>query len=165
MVARLLLLVVLVVVALVAWDSGWKIDESDVHRYYERQEAAIRSFDHESLCDDVASDFRSDITSYASGRRVGDAAYDADGTCRATRELLEGMQALSVRSNGLVGFDIAVDVRSVRMGPGRRDAMVETVTTMKMGEILVARSRGTERLSRALWRVRSHGGEGQAWSY
>lgn len=165
MVVRLLVLVVLAGVAFVLWDNGSRIDESHVHRYYERQMDAMRNFDHESMCRDIAGDFSINVTSYVDGRRVDAAAYDGENTCRMTREMLEGMRALSGRSGGLLTFDVSVDVRSIRIEPGRRSAMVESTTTVKIGEILVSRSRGTERLSRSIWRVRSHGGEGQSWSY
>jgi len=36
---------------------------------------------------------------------------------------------------------------------------------VKLGQRLVARSRGHETLSRAFWRVRSHGGESRTWMY
>ncbi|MGY0652707.1 hypothetical protein ACW7GZ_12780 [Luteimonas sp. A537] len=165
MVVRLLVLAVLAAVAVLAWDNGWRIDESHVQRYYARQIDAMRSFDHESMCKDIAGDFRISVTSYVDGRRTGEAAYDGESTCRMTREMLEGMRNLGGRSRGLLTFDVTVDVRSIRIDPGRRNATVESVTTMKVGEVLVSRSRGTERLSRSVWRVRSHGGEGQSWSY
>lgn len=165
MMVRLIVLVVLAAAGYVAWDNGWKIDEAHVHRYYEGQMAAIRGFDHESMCKDIAGDFTIDVTSYVDGQRTDQAVYDGESTCRMTREMIEGMRNLSAQSRGLLVFDVRVDVRSVRIEPGRRSAAVESTTTVKMGEVLVSRSRGTERLSRALWRVRSHGGEGHTWTY
>lgn len=165
MAGRLLLLAVLAGLAFVAWDSGRKIDETQVHRYYERQMAAIRSFDHESMCKDIAGDFSMNVTSYVDGRRAEETAYDGEATCRMTREMFEDMSRLSAQTGGRLGFDVVVDVRSVRIEPGSRRATVESTTTVKLGEVLVSRSRGTESLSRSLWRVRSHGGEGQTWTY
>jgi hypothetical protein len=159
------MLVVLAGVAFVAWDNGWKINESHVHRYYERQLEAIRNYDHESMCKDIASDFTTNVTSYVDGQRMGEATYDGESTCRMTREMFDDMRRLDGQSRGLLAFDISVDVRAIRIEAGRRHATVESTTTVKMGEVLVSRSRGTERLSRAVWRVRSHGGEGQTWSY
>ncbi|MBJ6984708.1 hypothetical protein [Luteimonas sp. MC1750] len=165
MVVRLLVLVVLAAVAVVAWDTGWRIDESHVHRYYQGQVDAIRNFDHESMCKDIAGDFSLEATSYVDGQRTEEAAFDGESTCRMTREMLDGMRRLSSQSRGLLTFDVNVDVRSIRIEPGRRKATVESITTVKMGDVLVSRSRGTERLSRSVWRVRSHGGEGQTWTY
>lgn len=165
MLGRLLVLAVLAGVAFVAWDSGRKIDESHVQRFYERQMGAIRSFDHEAMCKDIASDFSISVTSYVDGRRAEETAYDGEATCRMTREMLEDMSRLSAQTGGRLGFDVSVDVRSVRIEPGGKRATVESTTTVKLGEILVSRSRGTEKLSRSFWRVRSHGGEGQTWTY
>ena len=165
MVVRLIVLVVLAAVAYVAWDHGRTIDESDVRQYYARQMDAIRSFDHEAMCGDIASDFSTRVTTYVGGHNMGKAVYDGETTCRMTREMLDGMRDLGARSRGMLAFDVRVDIGSINIEPGGRSATVESTTTVKMGEILVTRSRGSERLSRSLWRVRSHGGEGQAWSY
>lgn len=165
MVVRLLVLVVLAAVAYVAWDHGRTIDESHVRQYYDRQMDAIRSFDHEAMCDDIADDFSASVTSFVGGRNIGKAVYDGETTCRMTREMFDDMRNLSNRSRGMLAFDVRVNVRSIQIEPGYRSAVVESTTTVKLGEILVTRSRGTERLSRSLWRVRSHGGEGQAWTY
>ena len=165
MVVRLIVLVVLAAVAYVAWDHGRTIDESHVRQYYARQMDAIRNFDHEAMCGDIASDFSTSVTTYVSGHNMGQAVYDGDTTCEMTREMFDGMRNLSARSRGMLAFDVRVDVGSINIEHGGRSATVESTTTVKMGEILVTRSRGSERLSRSLWRVRSHGGEGQAWSY
>ena len=165
MMVRLLVLVVLAAVAFAAWDNGGRIDESHVREYYERQSDSIRNLDHEAMCSDIASDFSIKVTSYVDGRRMGEAEYDGESTCRMTREMFDDMRRLSAQTRGMLTFDVRTDVRSIHIEPGRRDATVESTTTMKMGEILVSRNRGSERLSRSIWRVRSHGGEGQAWSY
>lgn len=165
MVVRLLVLVVLAAVAYVAWDQGRTINESHVHQYYERQMAAIRNFDHEAMCGDIAGDFSTSVTTYVRGRNMGKTMYDGDTTCRMTRDMFENMRNLSARSRGMLALDVRVDVGAIRIEPGGRTATVESTTTVKMGEILVTRSRGSERLSRSLWRVRSHGGDGQAWTY
>lgn len=165
MVVRLLVLVVLAAVAFVAWDNGGRIDESHVRQYYERQREAIRNFDHEAMCGDIAGDFSINVTSFVDGRRMGQAVYDGESTCRMTREMFEQMRRLSGQTRGLLTFDVRTDVGAIHIEPGRRSATVESTTTMKMGEILISRNRGTERLSRSIWRVRSHGGEGQAWTY
>ena len=165
MMVRLIVLVVLAAAGYVAWDHGRKIDEAQVHRYYERQMEAIRGFDHESMCKDIAGDFTIEVTSYVDGQRMDQAVYDGESTCRMTREMIEDMRSLSTQSRGLLAFDVRVDVRSIHIEPGRRSATVEATTTVKMGEVLISRSRGSARLSRSLWRVRSHGGEGQTWTY
>lgn len=165
MVVRLLVLVVLAAVAYVAWDQGRTIEEAHVHQYYEGQMAAIRNLDHEAMCDEIAGDFSTSVTTYVSGRNMGKTVYDGEATCRMTREMFEDMRNLGARSRGMLAFDVRVDVGSIRIEPGRRSATVESTTTVKMGDILITRSRGTERLSRSLWRVRSHGGEGRVWSY
>lgn len=165
MLGRLLVLAVLAAVAFVAWDSGRKIDESHVRRFYELQMDAIRAFDHESMCKGIAGDFSTTVIAYADGRPAGKSVYDGEATCRLTRDMFEDMRRVSTQTGGMLGFDVTVDVRSIRIEPGSRTATVESTTTVKLGEILVSRSRGTERLSRSLWRVRSHGGEGQAWTY
>ena len=165
MVVRLVVLVVAAGLAYVVWDHGRTIDESHVHQYYERQLEAIRNFDDESLCSDIAEDFSSNVTTHVDGRSTGKDVYDGEAMCRMSRDMTRSLSELSRQTNGLLTFDVSVNVRSINVAPGRRSATVEGITTVKMGDVLVSRSRGTERLSRSLWRVRTHGGEGQAWYY
>lgn len=165
MLGRLIALVVLATVAFVAWNRGWTIDEAQVRQFYDRQLVAFRDFDHEAMCKDLAGDYRARLVQYADGRRLGETVLDSEGTCEMTRQTMEELRRLHARSRGLIAFDVRVDIGSIRVAPGRRSATVEVTTTIKLGEMLIARSRGTERLSRTWWRVRSHGGEGQTWSY
>ena len=163
---RLVVLIVLVAVAWFAWDRGWRIGEEHVHEYYDRQVELFGAYDHEELCKLLADDFSMDVTTYANGQLVDDDVYDADETCAMTRKMVDGMRILNSRSRGLLDFDINVDIHSIEIARGGRSASVDATTTVRMGDRLVSRSRsrGTERLSRSGWRVRSHGGEGRSWT-
>lgn len=162
---RLVVLIALAAVAWFTWDRGWRIEEEHVHQYYDRHAELFGAFDHEALCELMADDFSMDATVYANGQLVDDDVYDRDETCAMTRKMVNGMRVLNSRSRGLLEFNMEVDIHSIDIAPGGRSATVEATTTVRMGDILVSRSRGTERLSRARWRVRSHGGEGRSWTY
>lgn len=164
MIKKLLGLLVLCIAGAVAYDHGRKLSEADVRAYYSDQLQAYRKSDAEALCGTMAKDFSLRVVA-----RVGGASerstVDGAAACEQLQEMIRLMDTLAERSRGLLTIDVAYDIRSIRISPDRRRATVEVTSTAKVGERLIARSRSREELSRAFWRIRSHGGEVQTWAY
>lgn len=160
-------LVVVLVLGLAAWlvyDNGREISESDVRDHYQSQLEALRESDEEALCGAAAEDFSLKVVEQA-GSTSGEATLDKYGVCEQVKTTLALMQLLSSQSGGLLSIDFAYDIKSIGISPDGRTATVQFTSTAKIGDRLLARSRGSERLSRSFWRVRSHGGESKTWSY
>lgn len=164
MIKKLLVLLVLCIAGAVAYDHGRTLSEADVRAYYGEQLQAYRRSDAEALCETMAKDFSLRLVA-----RVGGASerstMDKAAACEQLKETMRLMDVVAEQSRGLLSIDVAYDIRSIRISPDRRRATVEVTSTAKVGERLIARSRSSEELSRAFWRIRSHGGESQAWAY
>ncbi len=164
MLGKLVLGMVLVVGGVVAYEHSKRIDESQVRAHMEASLAATRTFDSSFVCDAMAHDFSLHMIEHVADPGARIATLREDG-CRNVREAFSIMRSLSERTGGLLALDLSYEITRIDIAPGGRHAMVETTSTIKLGPRLLMRTRSKERLSTRLWRVRSHGGEGQSWTY
>lgn len=164
MLGKLLAIIVLGIVGLVAYESGRTIDESHVREHYRTQLEAWRGFDEERICAGIASDYSLKLVD-RSGGKGANATLDGPQSCEMSRASLRLAQQLSNQTGGLLTIDVTYDLKSIQVAADGRSATVEATSTAKLGEMLVSRTRGRETLSRSFWRVRSHGGDAQVWSY
>ncbi|WP_202844696.1 hypothetical protein [Luteimonas saliphila] len=164
MVGKLLVVVVVAIAALVAHENGRTIEEAHVREYYRSQLEALRAFDEEAVCAGIADDYNLEVVDRSEGQ-PGKATLDGHASCELSRKMLRFMEQMSGQTGGLVTIDISYDIRSIVIAADGRSATVEATSTAKLGDMLIGRTRGREQLSRSFWRVRSHGGEAQVWSY
>ncbi len=164
MVRNLVILVVVVIVAVLAYDNSRKISESQVRAHYQSQLEAFRASDEEKICGNVADDFELKVVQVVAGRseRVSLDAYTA---CENSKKTIRLARLMSEQTRGMATLDVAYNIGSIEVSPDGRSAIVQSVGTVKVGEMMLARTRSTEKLSRSLWEIRSHGGESQVWSY
>jgi len=164
MVRNLIILIVAAIVVLVAHDNSRKISESHVRDHYQGQLEAFRASDEERICGETADDFKVKVVQVADGRSEG-MSLDAHTACENSRKLIRLARVMAEQTRGLATLDVAYSIKAIEIAPDERSASVESVSTVKIGDMLLARTRSTERLSRSFWRIRSHGGESQVWSY
>lgn len=164
MMGKLIVVVVLLVAGVLAYENGRKIDESHVRAHYQAQLEALRAFDEEAVCAAAADDFSLKVVERGEGP-VGSATLDGAEACELNRQTLKLMQMMSGQTGGMVTIDVNYNIKSIEIAPGGRSATVESTSTAKVGDMLLSRSRNREELSRSFWRIRSHGGEVQVWSY
>ena len=163
MLKNLIIVLVVGVVAYLAYDNGRTITESHVRDYYQAQLEAFRELDEERICTKVADDFSLEVLDRSAG--AGKTRLDGYAACDQARKMVKLARVMSDQSAGLMTINIAYDIGSIKISPDGREAVVQSVSTAKLGEMLMARTRSTEKFSRSLWRVQSHGGESQVWSY
>ncbi len=164
MLGKLLGVVVLGVVGFLAYENGHAIDESHVREHYRQQLEAWRSFDEAGICGSIADDYSLKVAE-RTAEHPANATLDGAQSCEMTRKFIRLAQQLSSQTGGLLTIDIDIDIKSIQVAPDGRSATVEATSTAKLGDTLISRTRGREQLSRSFWRMRSHGGESQVWSY
>lgn len=164
MVRNLIVLVVLAVVAIIAYDSSRKITESHVRNHYQAQLEAFRAVDEESICDGTADDYSMAVVEMVDGRSQ-ETTLDGYTACENSKKMIRLAQVMSEQTRGLATLDVAYSIQSIDIASDGRSAEVESIGTVKIGDMLVARTKSKETLSRAFWKVRSHGGKSQVWSY
>jgi hypothetical protein len=164
MLGKLVLAVVLGIVAVLAYENGRTIEESHVRAHYRDQLEALRGFDEKAICAGIADDYSLRVVDRTAGH-PGNDTLDGPQSCELSRKFMQLAQHLSGQTGGLVTLDVSYDIRSIQIAADGRSATVEATSTVKLGETLVSRTRGTEQLSRSFWRIRSHGGDAQVWSY
>ena len=164
MLGKLLAVVVLVVVGVLANENGRTIEESHVREHYRQQLEAWRSFDEEAVCKGIAGDFSVKVVEHGGARPVN-ATLDGPGWCEMSRISLRLAQQLSNQTGGLLTIELNYDLKSIEIAPDGRSAKIAATSTAKLGDTLISRTRGFEHFSRSFWRMRSHGGEVQVWSY
>lgn len=155
-----------VLVALAYWyfEGGRKMTEAEVHAYYDAGMDAVARFDSEYLCTRLAGDYRiTDITYKASDTET--ITLDKEDACKGAAEGLADFKKLSDASRGLLKVSTSNKIRRVTLTERNKVAVVEGVTTAKIGELLLARTRYTEKLIRRNARILSLGGESKTWIY
>jgi len=160
-------LILLAILAGLAWwyvDGSRRMTEDMVRENYRAEHEALLQFDAPSLCQRLADDFQATDTVSSGGDAV-ERQLDKQGYCDDLTKSLEAMQRLSNLSRGRVAPAFNSEIKSITLAPNHKLASVELVTTMKLGDMTLARSRGTERLIRRNGRVLSAGGEFTSWVY
>lgn len=160
-------LILLVGLAALAWwyfDGSRRLTEDMVRENYQAELTALRNFDAALLCKRVADDFQATDT-INSGDGPIEKHLDKQGYCSELSQSIEAMQRLSHVSRGRMTLDVNTELQSITLAANHKSASVELVSTMRLGDMTLARSRGTETLIRRNGRILSTGGEFRSWVY
>lgn len=159
--------VLLVVLAVLAWwyfDGSRRISEEAVRDHYMVMVTMYDEGNAEALCAQMDSDYRVVDVSFGpeDTRRQ---ELDRDSACREVKRALKTIDRLGRVSGGLLTPDLDVQIKGVAISADRKLATVESISTMRLGDSVLVRSRATDRLVRRVGRIRSLGGESKTWVY
>jgi ketosteroid isomerase-like protein len=160
-------LILLAVLAGLAWwyfDGSRRMTEAHIRAAYEADMDAMRRFDADAMCARLADDFSVDQTA-RQGDETVELHFDKPGLCRHFRQSVEAMQRLSTATGGRFALDIRQEVKDIALSADRKHATVQTVSTVRLGDMTLARDRTTEHLIRRNGRILSTGGESRVWAY
>ena len=161
------LIVLLAVLAGFAWwylDYSRSMTEALVRESYSEEAEAILKFDAKLLCARLTDDFQA-IQSINQGGDSVEKRQDKNAYCTDLTKSMNLMERMSNASGGLLVPDIDTEIKNIELTPDRKLAHVEIVSTMRVGDMTLARSRGTEHLIRRNGRILSRGGEFRTWAY
>lgn len=160
-------LILLAVLAGLAWwyfDGSRRLTENMVRQNYQVELEAMRNFDAPLLCKRVSDDFQATDT-INSGDGPVEKHLDKQSYCHELTQSIEAMRRLSHMSGGRMTLDIDTQIKSITLAANHKSASVELVSTMRLGDMTLARSRGTETLIRRNGHILSIGGEFKSWAY
>ncbi|AIF48332.1 hypothetical protein [Dyella japonica] len=160
-------LILLAVLAGLAWwyfDYSHRLTETQIRAAYEADTDALRRFDADSLCARMDDDFSAEQTS-RQGDHTTQLHYDKPGLCAELRKSVDAMQRLSAATGGRFALDIQQEVKAIELSTDRKHATVQTVSTIRLGDMTLARDRTTEHLIRRNGHILSTGGESRTWAY
>ena len=160
-------LIVLILALAAAWwyfDGGRKMTEASIREHYAEQLMAFDQHDAEALCDGMTDDFesRSVIIGSEGTQRT---TLDRDSACREMTRGLEAFRKLSTASAGMLTPRLDVDIKKIELSIDRKTAVVESVSTLKVGDMMVQRGRSTDTLVRRMGRIKVQRGETKTWVY
>lgn len=159
--------IVLLVLAGFAWwyfDAGRRMTEVEIRAAYDTDMDALRRFDADALCDRLSSDFSAEQTTRQGGQSV-EQHYGKTELCEQFHQSVDTMKRLSAASHGRFTLDIQQDIKEIELSVDRKHATVQTVSTIRLGDMTLARDRSTEHLIRRNGRILSTGGEIRSWAY
>lgn len=160
--------VLLVVLCGLAWwffDGSRRLSETQVRDYYREQLEATTGYDADRICTAMDEDYAQTDTAHLPDGRVETARFDKLQGCKTVLATLDAFRRTTETSGGKLRPDFQVRIEHIAIAPDRKAATVVAVTTVEVGDQLLARSRGSERLVRRLGRIRSLGGTSESWSY
>ncbi|HEX6610948.1 MAG TPA: hypothetical protein VF051_09245 [Hyphomicrobiaceae bacterium] len=159
--------ILLVVLAALAWwyfDGSRRLSEEAIREHYREQLEATASFDTERLCAAMAEDYRAnDVSHGPQGQQK--LTMDKAQACDSLSQSLGMFKQLSDASGGKFLLDIAYEIKSITISADKKSASVDGLSTFKLGDRLVARTRGTDRLIRRNGTILSQGGDTKTWMY
>lgn len=161
---KVLLLVLALVAAWWYFDGSRRMSEESIRAHYKEQLAAYDRHDAEALCKTMSDDYQAQsivFTPDGSKRQT----HRRDEACREITRGLDAFRQLSQASAGMLSLRIDMQIGKIDLSPDRKTAVVESVSTMKLGEMLVMRTRSSETLIRRMGRITSRGGESKSWVY
>ncbi|MFC3549415.1 hypothetical protein ACFOLC_00115 [Lysobacter cavernae] len=152
--------------ALASWyfHFGRKMTEDSVKAFYDMQTGLLAKLDGEPLCRFMAKEYHSSDVIY-SGAGTERTELDREAACEHLKQGLLFFQKMSSATQGRVEPTFDQQVKNVSLSEGSKLATVEGVMTVKVGDILIGRTRFTERLVRRNGRIVSLGGESKTWMY
>ena len=161
---KFVLLTVLVVLASWYFHFGRQMTQASVTGFYKEQLELMKRFEAEPLCATLAEDYRATDVSFSS---AGTKRTEADKhrACEDMAEALGNFKKLSHVSRGLLAPTFRSQITAITLSDSDKLATVEGSLTVKMGEILIARTRFTEQLICRSGTIRSLGGQSKTWSY
>lgn len=159
--------IVALVLAGFAWwyfDAGRRMTEAEIRAAYETDMEAMRRYDADALCERLSSDFSAEQTTQQGGDTVEE-HYGKAEFCELFRHSVDTMKRLSEASHGRFSLDVQQEIKNIELSVDRKHATVQTVSTIRLGDMTLARDRSTEHLIRRNGRILSTGGEILSWAY
>ena len=155
----------IIVIAAAVWyfDISRKMTETSIRASYQAQIEALQRFDAKPLCDALDDSYQTTVTARGSARAPN--AKDKASACAELTRTLRRMKTLSERTGGLLEPDYDFEIKSIQLADDRKTATVEIASTMRIGDMTLARSRSVEHLIRRLGRIRSVQSEETVWAY
>lgn len=165
---KVVLLAVFAVSAGLAWwffDGSRRMSETQVRAHYREQLEATIGFDADRICGAMDEAYMQEDVSHMPDGRVETMRFDKTQGCQTVAATLSAFRQASEASGGMLRPEFKVEIARIDLAPDRKTATVEAITTVTVGERLLARSRGSERLIRRVGRIRSLGGRSDSWAY
>jgi len=158
-------LILLAILAGLAWwyfDHGRRMSEADIRASYEADMDAMRRFDGEFLCARMSDDYAGSETAHQDDTEEH---FDKAGQCQRIKQSIAAMQRLSVATGGRLAWKIDYEIKSIELSPDRKRAAVQTASTVKLGDMTIARDRTTDQLIRRNGRILNIASEARVWTY
>ena len=155
-----------ILAALASWyfHFGRQMTQASVGEFYQEQLDLMNRFEAEALCTTMAEEYRAvDVAFSSSGTERTE--LDKFRACQMNEQALSEFKLMSDRTRGLLAPTFSTHINSITLGDSDKLATVEGTMTVRMGEMLIARTRFTERLIRRAGTIRSLGGESKTWAY
>jgi hypothetical protein len=160
---KVILLIVLIAAAVWYFDTSRRMTEAAIRESYQTQVEALQRFDAEPLCDSLDNGYSASVTMRDAGAPAK--TQDKATACAELTRALRRFKTLSERTAGVLEPDYDYEIQSITLSPDRKLATVEVTSTMRIGDMALARSRSVEHLIRHLGRIRNTGGESTVWAY
>lgn len=160
-------LILLAILAGLAWwyvDHGRRLTDADIRASYEADMDATRRFDGDFLCARMSDDYTGSETSRQDGSD-SEQRFDKAGQCQRIKRSIEAMQKLSAATGGRMALQIDYEIKDIELSPDRKRAIVQTVSTAKLGDMTLARDRSTDHLIRRNGHILSVASEARVWTY
>ncbi|WP_114241493.1 hypothetical protein [Dyella sp. C9] len=160
-------LILLLVLAGLAWwyfDVSRRMTDAQIRSAYDDTIAAMRRFDADALCNQLSDDFSGDEVTREGGSTT-EQHYDKQRLCDRIRKSTALTQRISAATGGLVEPDVDVEIKNIELSKDRKEAIVQTVSTTRLGDMTLGRDRSTERLIRRNGHILRTGGESKVWVY
>ncbi|EIL99812.1 hypothetical protein RHOFW104T7_07735 [Rhodanobacter thiooxydans] len=160
---KVILLIVLIAAAVWYFDISRRMTEAAVRESYQTQVEALQRFDAEPLCDSLDKGYSESVV--MRGASAPAKMQDKATACAELTRTLRRFKTLSERTAGMIEPDYDYEIQSITLSPDRKQATVEISSTMRIGDMTLARSHSVEHLIRRLGRIRNTGGESTVWTY
>lgn len=160
---KVILLIALIAAAVWYFDIGRRMTESEIRESYRTQVEALQRFDAKPLCDSLDNRYSGSVTMRNAGAPAK--TQDKATACAELTRTLRRFKTLSERTGGMIEPDYDYRIQSITLSPDRKLATVEVSSSVRIGDMTLARSRSVERLVRRLGRIRNTGSESTVWAY
>lgn len=160
---KVILLIVLIAAAVWYFDTSRRMTEAAIRESYQTQVEALQRFDAEPLCESLDDAYSASVSMRGAGASAK--TQDKAAACAELTRALRRFKTLSERTAGIIEPDYDYEIQSITLSPDRKLATVEVSSSMRIGDMTLARSRSVEHLIRRLGRIRNTGGESTVWAY
>lgn len=161
---KVILLVIAIAAAVWYFDISHKMTEAAIRESYQAQFEALQRFDAKPLCDSLDDSYRASIVMRGAPGMPAKTQDKADA-CAELTQTMRRFKMLSERTAGMLEPDYDFAIQSIALSADRKLATVEVTSSMRIGDMTLARSRSVEHLIRRNGHIRSTGGEASMWAY
>jgi hypothetical protein len=159
-VKKIILLVIVIAASVWYFDLSHKMTEAAIRKSYQTQFEALQRFDPKPLCDVLDENYTATVTTHSVAQ-----AKDKASACAELTRSLRRLKTLSDRTAGLLEPDYDFEIKSITLSADRKLATVEISSTMRLGDMTLARSHSVDHLIRRNGRIRNASSEETVWAY